>query len=263
MLRYIFSINTGRSGSHYLNRLFEHVENCESFHEPPPKGHKAAMRAFLAGNDRPMRRVLKEKLKLAARTLDRGRIYVETNHCFIKGFGWLLPEFVPQEQIGVVVLSRDPEAIVASWMRKRFTPLTRGGPDWLIMPNAARPLAPPPMRFVSPAVDYRLLRMLIPKRSFLRRIANHCGLSRTKLSRWAADYERDCLHWYVEEIRRRAEAYRQAFPGIRYHHCSLEDLNDPRKIGTMLDAFGCVATASMSDHIGRPINDRPRHARAA
>ncbi len=31
---YLFSINTGRSGSEYLTRIFEHVEGCRSFHEP-------------------------------------------------------------------------------------------------------------------------------------------------------------------------------------------------------------------------------------
>ncbi len=45
---YIFSINTGRSGSHYLSNIFNHVTGCCSFHEPYPYCRDKVMRKYLA-----------------------------------------------------------------------------------------------------------------------------------------------------------------------------------------------------------------------
>jgi hypothetical protein len=89
---YIFCITTGRSGSDYLSTLFGHVEDCAAFHEPDPQANGRAMRRFSLGDREPMQKVVEQKLAAIRELKGNRSVYVETNHCFIKGFGWLFAE---------------------------------------------------------------------------------------------------------------------------------------------------------------------------
>ncbi len=85
---YIFSINTGRCGSHYLSVIFSHVPGCRSFHEPEPVGNGRVMRRYLQGHAGPMKRLAERKARLVQDLRSHCRLYFESNHRFIKGFGW-------------------------------------------------------------------------------------------------------------------------------------------------------------------------------
>jgi hypothetical protein len=62
---YLFSINTGRSGSEYLARIFKQVEGCCAFHEPKPICNAREMRLYLQGETKPMEVLSKKKAKLS------------------------------------------------------------------------------------------------------------------------------------------------------------------------------------------------------
>jgi hypothetical protein len=148
----------------------------------------------------------------------RGRkVYCETNHSFIKGWGYLVPEVIPQEEIGVIILRRPAEQVIHSHLRVRNVPgATRWSRTWVLTPGAARDHCPPPDR------------------------ADHYALCR----------------WYVEEVECRARAYRDRFPGIAYLECDLEQLNDRRFVDEMFDRFDLIPSPRLDDTVGRPLNAR-------
>lgn len=84
---YIFCISSGRSGSHYLQTLFHHVSDCRAFHEADPIGNGGAMRRYARGDMGPMRTIVERKAAIIRGLKRECRLYVETNHCFIKGLG--------------------------------------------------------------------------------------------------------------------------------------------------------------------------------
>ena len=149
-VRCLFSISTGRSGSHYLSRLLEHVSGCRSFHQRQPYGNGQAMRRFLRGDRAEMEPVMEAKLADIEAANADGLVYAETNHCFIKGFGWLLAERLDPAAIGVVILDRPADEIVDSTLKIRSSPLSRIGRDWTITPEAVDPLVPAPHRVLPP-----------------------------------------------------------------------------------------------------------------
>src|SRR4051812_46503666 len=176
-IRYLFCINPGRSGSDYLAGLLARARNAVGVHEDVPVMNGRPMRLFNDGDDRELRALMPTKLRAVRRRSRPGKVYFETNHSFIKGWGYLLPEFVPQEQVGVVVLRRDPAKVAYSLLRLHDVPgLTEWGRTWYLTPGAKRNLNPPP----DAPTPYE-----------------HC-------------------RWYVREIELRAEDYRRRFPGMTY-----------------------------------------------
>ena len=86
MIKYIFSISTGRSGSKYLAQLLSEIEGAVSFHEPNPKMNGKPMYEYLKGNSSYLKSNVKEKLKTIKSAKGNSPVYIETNHTFIKGF---------------------------------------------------------------------------------------------------------------------------------------------------------------------------------
>jgi hypothetical protein len=254
MIRYIFSVSTGRAGSHYLSEIFAHVDGCVSAHEPAPVMNGAPMRAFLAGDPRPLERLIPEKLAAIDRARRRGRIYVETNHCFIKGFGWLLLNHLPAREVGVVVLHRDPAQIKASLHRNRCTPLMRKGDRWMITPAARPRLVPLPGGFSHPMLRfyaYRAASRLLASR-LVGRVAGGRPVDIPSIHRYADAL----LDWYLAETRARWEAFQRKHPDVRSIEVDLDQLNTIDGITAMLDAFGLVAKRTIHDVIGRKTNTK-------
>jgi hypothetical protein len=239
-IKYLFSINTGRSGSKYVQQLLTHVWGCASFHEPVPIGNGKPMRLFLAGNPQPMRALVLKKLERIQETVSHSEIYAETNHAFIKGFGWLLPEYLPPSQMGVIVLTRKKQAIIKSMASIQSTPLRPGAENWLMTPDMANPLVSPPKHFLSAKFDYRLLKTIAtlfaeyPKR--------------------LAAYELECIEWYIQETQARGELYQQTWRDITYYSVDVEELNTMSGVMRLLDFFGLEADNSLEQSIGQPMN---------
>jgi hypothetical protein len=255
-IRYVFSVSTGRAGSHYLSEIFRHVEGCVSEHEPEPIMNGRAMRSFLAGDPRRLERLMPEKLAAIQRARGDAAVYVETNHCFIKGFGWLLPDHLPQDQIGVIVLRRDPAKIRASFSRALCTPFLPGGDDWIITPTARPHHVPLPEGFSFPMARfhaYRLASRTVARPGIVRRLTG----GRMNVIPSIQRYEQALLDWYIVETYARWEAYRRLFPQVLDVDVDVDDLNTFDGVSAMLARLGLVPAPSLAGVLGRRTNEKP------
>jgi hypothetical protein len=136
-LRYLFSVNTGRCGSYYLARLLSCATGVHSYHEPEPTGQGRALVAWNNNDPGPMEAEVAAKLEfIRGHDLGAGGVYSEMSNAFVKGFGWMLLERLPQEQVGVIVLRREIGATVESLMAASDLPSL--APDdgfWLLRPD--------------------------------------------------------------------------------------------------------------------------------
>jgi hypothetical protein len=217
-IRYLFCINTGRSGSDYLTELLAQTTNAVSLHEAPPIMNGVPMQRFNEGDETPLRALMSIKLaEIRKKSGKNCEVYCETNHSFIKGWGYLVPEVIPQEQIGVIILRRSEEQVIHSHLRVRNVPGTTGwSRTWILTPGASRDHCPPPSS------------------------DDHYALCR----------------WYVEEVEQRAQAYRAQFPDITYLECDLEQLNERHFVREMFDRFGLLPSLRLEESVGKPLNAR-------
>jgi len=253
-VEYIFCINPGRSGSEYLCRLFAAAENCAAVHEPLPVCNGAAMQAFLHGRSGPLDRLMPDKMASIAAIKGEKAVYAETNNCFIKGFGWRIPEQVEQTRIGVVMLRRNQEAIVQSYLRIGVSCLTNTGRKWHILPSKPAPLIEPPVRIFDAALTYQLARWLAGpfRNSKMRRVF---GLRRMSfVPRWVSRYEADAIRWYVQETWAMAEAFKTRFPKIRCYETDVSALNELQKVQEMFAFFGLEPSATLPSVVGIATN---------
>lgn len=216
-IRYLFCINTGRSGSDYLTELLAQATNSVSLHEALPIMNGVPMQRFNEGDEAALRGLMPLKLAEIRKKAGEEKVYCETNHSFIKGWGYLAPEVIPQDQIGVVILRRPAEQVIHSHLRVRSVPgTTQWSRTWVLTPGAARDRVPPPDRHDR----YALCR------------------------------------WYVEEVERRTRDYQAQFPDITYMECDLEQLNDRGFVRKMFDRFGLLASPRLDAAVGKPLNAR-------
>lgn len=252
---YIFSINTGRSGSDYLRKIFNNVSGCRSCHEPSPIGNGKVMYRYSQGDLESMRKYSQEKVVAIKVLKGDYQVYVETNHCFIKGFGWFIPQYLPEERIGVIILKREKPKIADSLLRIGCSPLNKLGRDWISTPDMKDPLVTPPNMLISPRVTYQCVRftkffLLRGTSFFIRKILR----KELQHPQWLMNYELECLKWYVEETNAKAAAFRQQYPNIKYYEANIEDLNTLESVQQMLAYFGCSGKESLIDVIGNPTN---------
>ena len=255
-VRYIFSVSTGRAGSNYLCELFRHVEGCVAEHEPEPKLHADPMRAFLAGDAAPLEARMADKVASIERIRGDARVYVETNHTFIKGFGWLLPGRIPEDEIGVVVLHRDPAKIRASMHRVLCTPFLPAGDQWMITPLAKPHHVPLPREFSFPMLRfhaYRLASRTFARPGVVRRLTRGKRTVLPAIQR----YEEALIDWYIAETAARWTAYKARFPRVTSFECDVESLNTAEGVAAMLAPFGLVAKPSIAGVLGQPTNTKP------
>ena len=250
----IFSINTGRSGSAYLATILSEARNTASFHEPAPTGFGAALQAFNTGDSRPMTDVARSKVKSIRKANDKGLIYVETNHCFIKGFGWPLMEMVDPASIGIIVLRRDPEKIAESMMRILSLPLNHIGQKYNLTPERKDPGVRPPAFFMIPgATGYRIARKIfrgVGRVSFLGNSAKKQNDSSVLFRR----YQRAVIDWYIKETDYLETEFRRKHSECKYYETDLEGLNDPAEMQRLCDFFGIEIDAANADLLGKPVN---------
>jgi hypothetical protein len=196
--KYLFAISAGRGGSHYLADLFGCARGCRAEPKVPPFGNREALVAFNRGDEVPLRAQAEEIL--AGMGQGPWTSCFNGNHTFIKGFGWIVPELVPADELGVVVLRRTSPGQVASILRS-FPIGTSHGDVWGLEPEAPRNRVPAP-----PAT---------------------------------AGLEARCA-WLLEEVEARTQEWRERFPEVRCLEVVLEDLTDPARVRGLFDAFGLV-----------------------
>ncbi|MGB3640919.1 MAG: hypothetical protein WBA39_25585 [Rivularia sp. (in: cyanobacteria)] len=178
------------------------------------------MEKFNCGEEGELKKLMPLKLKEIHKKNKNGlKIYCETNHSFIKGWGYLIPDtYIPQEEIGIIILRRDVDKTAYSLLRLREVPGTsEWNRTWYLTPNAQRNISKPGEN--------------------------------------ANPYE--VCKWYVEETYLRAEEYKKIFPAIKYVECDLEQLNKYDFVLEMFASFGLVPiTSELQNIVGRVVNVR-------
>lgn len=215
MKRAIFSINAGRSGSHYLSTLFSHVRGVSSHHEPEPNMQGIPMVEWNDGNASAMYDAAAVRMLQIERAKKDGLTWFESNNAFIKGFGYTICSMIPHEEIGVVVLHRDAEKIARSLTANRWSVAAeRDAPDksnaWLLWPGMKMNVTRGP----------------------------------------EVETEDSLALWYVKEIEARATRFERDHPGITFFHAELSSLNEPWYVDAMLETFGLEPMPSLFEIIG-------------
>lgn len=245
MIKYIFCITTGRSGTDYVSRLFGALEDTASFHEQKPRMHKRMMREYLTGNKKAVQQKMKKKYEIIERS--RKNIYVDTTHVFIKSFGWELPKYIPQENIGVIILKRDIQKIMKSTHRTQSGPLNELGRDWIIGPHKNAVTKPPVNRYL-----YEFYRLIL-------RV--YWKITKQKGPKHYPDFFRrqslKLIEWYYQETYALGEKFQQKFPDITYVEADLESLNDYEGFEVLINKFRLqklYKKERLKNIIGTPVN---------
>jgi len=215
-IKYIFCISTGRCGTEYLASLLGSLSNCNSFHEQKPLFHNEYMRSYLKGNKEPIKEDIYKKIKLIKHTKENN-IYSDTTHMFIKGFGWEIPNFISQEEIGIVILKRDKEKVVQSTFRVHSGPFSYLGRKWIITPNRKNIVIPPVNYYAY--TFYRLFLKIFWK------LKNETATIIKSYPKFFKNKSLLLLRWYYNETYKLAENYKENFPKINYITVNLVELN--------------------------------------
>lgn len=230
MVKYIFSVNPGRSGSHYLSNVLSQIEGVCSKHEPYPKMNGKGMMNFLNGDDNELNGLMPLKIETIKKDLGENNCYVETSHLFIKGFGWKLPEYLPQEEIGLIILRREKKKVVESLFRIQTTPLSYHGRMWLMFPS----MKEAENKFTKINLLYYHFLFLINR--LIRTGYNPFRKFRIEKKLFKS-YEKMLLNWYVDETYSQGEKFLKKFPRIKVFRTDLEKLNNLEEYKKMFQFF--------------------------
>lgn len=244
-IKYIFCISTGRCGTDYLSKLLATLEGCNSFHEQKPRLHKAEMREYLQGNLESIQKLMPDKIsKINSHS---GALYSDTSHVFIKSFGWEIPKYIPQEEIGIIILKRDIDKVAESTHRTQSGPFNDLGRDWIIYPNGNNILRPPLC-----VLEYKVSRIILKA---LWKINKGSGYK--KYPTYFRRQSLSLIKWYYNETYALAEKYQKDFPSINYIEVQLEELNTVEGFEKIVDTFNLQEYYSrerLEIVIGKPVN---------
>lgn len=228
-IKYLFCISTGRCGTDYLSSLLGTLNNCESYHEQKPLLHNAIMRTYLAGDKNLMDQHLPEKLHNIRTSIKNDKLYVDTSHMFIKGFGWELAKHLNPQHIGVIILKREKESVVQSTQRIHSGPYTYLGRKWILVPYQ-KAIIPPPISVLRYKITYAFFKiyssLLGQKRSIKRKYPSFIKRSSIRL-----------LRWYYDETYALGKLFQKEFPKIHYLEVNLEELNTLTGFEKIVNAF--------------------------
>lgn len=256
-IKAVFSINAGRSGSQYLSRMLGSGKNCVAFHELNPTGFGQALVDYHRGDDHKVRDVARVKYAFMETFFKKNLIYAETNHGFIKGFGWPLIEMMDQRAVAIITLRRDPEKIVDSMIKVRSLPLSSTGKFYNLTPERLNPIVPPPTLLgLTPAASYRLGRLAaIPEKVLarLKKVMFGYPIRRyVPLRR----YQENIIRWYLHETVELERLFKERFPGCMYIDVDIDDLNDPEKIMDLFGRIGIEWEEGDIAEVGVPANTK-------
>lgn len=228
MIRYIFCISTGRCGTKYLQELFSTLDNCHAFHEQKPLLHHQIMRAYLNGKVQPLQSEMPMKVERIQET--SSKLYVDTTHIYIKSFGWELPKYLPEQEIGVVVLKRKKEEVIKSTLRVGSGPFSFLGRKWILYPYRKAVIKPP----ISRQLFWCIRVYLKIKSTFIATF----GLVEREHPKWLEKLSVKLVDWYYEETYALGEQYKVKYPKIKYVHISLDEINTKEGFEKIVDGFG-------------------------
>lgn len=248
-IKYLFCISTGRCGTDYLSKLLATLENCNSYHEQKPRLHKSEMREYLKGNKEPIQKLMPNKM--AKIKTYKEALYSDTTHVYIKSFGWEIPKYIPQEEIGIIILKRDIDKVAESTHRTQSGPFNDLGRDWIIYPNGNNMVRPP-----FSVIEYKLYRIILKT---LWKVNKNTGYK--KYPAYFKKKSIELIKWYYKETYALAEKYQNDFPNISYIEVQLEEINTLKGFEKIINAFGLQQyynRKKVSEIIGKPVNLKTR-----
>jgi hypothetical protein len=207
---FVFVATTGRSGTNTLAALFEHVPGCVSLHEGRP--WMTSDYPEESSPDEYFKELFRRKKRVEILRASAGaRVFIETNHQFIKNYSQHVVRCFGR-RLKVVHLVRDPVSVARSFYAIGSVPgRTDRGRRWLLDPSRA---------------DNRL------------QVSDLLGDDPT----FRHDLYR-CL-WYWYEIEARIRHFRAANPDVAVVDLGTEELNDPSSIARMLERLGLSSLES-------------------
>ncbi|MFT5249016.1 MAG: hypothetical protein ACI93P_000739 [bacterium] len=191
---YVFVATTGRSGSLSLTHLFSEVSDCISTHEPYP-----IMTNFeIEENAGKKLSIYKKKSIYIKRAAQNNRIYIETNHLFIKNFYDLILNSFNMDKLKLIHLIRPCCEVALSFYSINSIPgKSERGKNYLLSPSRA---------------DNEIN---IPELLDLEGEFSH-------------DFYK-CL-WYWYEIESRTKKCKLLFPQVKWFELKTKELNDRKQI---------------------------------
>lgn len=244
--KYVFCVSPGRSGSNYLSKIFDHAKGWNGLHEPKPVMNCHYMSDYLKGKKDTLQHKMPEKFLQIEN--DKGESgYFESNHCFIKGFGWELFSKFEQNEVLVISLKREKDKVVDSYMRIGSDPLWNDGLNWFITPLAqSYSKAPIGKNY------YKFRRHL--SRPFYWMVDK--GLFKKKVWIFNRPLAKKLLQWYYDETYLRLDAFRKKFPDCKIIEAKIEDFNSLDSIQRILAGNGLQIEFEESIHevLGKPSN---------
>ena len=249
----IFSINTGRSGSGYLAKILGTATNCESYHEAQPDGFGEPLRSFSNGDRSAMVEIAIKKKEQIRQANTQRKVYAETNHCFVKGFGWPLMEIIDPETVGVIILRRNPKEIADSIMRLGTSPLSIPGQKFYLTPKHKKSEVSPPSFWGLPdelgfEAAKKMIRILYK--------FNKLGVGENYPRRAFAKYQRALTDWYISETAALERRFRKTYPQCAYFEICIDDLNNAEHVQRLFDFFELKCTASKVPFLGVRANEK-------
>jgi len=207
------------------------------------------MISYLFGIKRIMNQEVKRKVNQINSIASREKIYAETNHTFIKGFGWIIPSYLPEKEIGIIMLKRDRKTIISSLKRIQCTPLTIFGLKWLLNPWMMN------QSNVLPFINRILYPFYLLINSFLISKLNKNTFN-VRIPSHVKTYEEMLLNWYVDETYSMKEKYQKVYPKIKIFETCLEQLNYTQEFINMFDFFGIeyMPKKTIFEKIGKKTN---------
>ncbi len=245
-VKYVFCVSPGRSGSNYLSKIFDHAKGWKGLHEPNPVMNCHYMSDYLQG----MKDTLQQKMpeKFAQIYRDKGEQgYFESNHCFIKGFGWEIFSEFDQDEVLIISLKRDKDKVVSSYLRIGSDPLWNDGLNWFITPLANSYSKPPIGKNY-----YKFRRHL--SRPYYWMVEK--GLLKKKVWFLNRRLAKKLLSWYYDESYLRLEAFRKEFPDCHVLEARTEDFNSLESIQRVLSKseLNLAFDETIHDVLGKPSN---------
>lgn len=206
--RFIFCINSGRSGSKYLSKVLGTAKQVISFHEAQPTmtgeyldwiNHHPYAATFQA------RQTKVSAIQTQLAEAPNASVYCETNHMFIKTFfDVVLDAF--GTQVEVILLRRRLAAVLKSFLELGyFSNQNVVWPKWMSSPNAVTAAIP-------------------------------CIAADDQLD----DCDRAIA--YLIDIEARAQRFVATYPHIKVHPVRLESFQQYESVSQLFDQLGIVPT---------------------
>lgn len=219
MSKYIFSINSGRAGSKYLQSLFSKTKKTVSFHEAPPvmaNDHLMQLvcnKQYVDSYD-----VRKKKVEAIKKAMVGYENYAEANHMFIKTFfDVVVDEF--KDDIRVVILRRKIPLVVKSFVELEYFGKNAESYKWMTRSDAVTRAVDPISSFDSMDIFDRTISYLI-------------------------------------DIEARAERFKQQYPDVLTVDVKIDELNDIDKVREMFSILGLEPSDDLSNVVDVPVNQR-------